>query len=88
MPSDGDSAHLALLAKIRQLEGETARLRLLIAELLVKNQHLRETGVEPGSGKTTVANQGALGSELPEPAAGSFRLPLLPFLPTKVGSVH
>jgi hypothetical protein len=43
MPSDGDSAYLTLFAKIRQLEDETARLRLLIAELLVKNQQLRET---------------------------------------------
>jgi hypothetical protein len=42
MPSDGDSADLTLLAKIRQLEDETARLRLLIAELLIKNQQLRE----------------------------------------------
>ena len=47
MPSDGDSAYPALLAKIRQLEDEAGRLRLLIAELLVKNQQLRETGVEP-----------------------------------------
>ncbi len=47
MPSDSDSAYRALLVKIRQLEDETARLRLLIAELLVKNQQLRETGVEP-----------------------------------------
>jgi hypothetical protein len=47
MPSDGDCAYLALLVKIRQLEDETARLRRLIAELLVKNQQLRETGVEP-----------------------------------------
>jgi hypothetical protein len=47
MPSEGDSAFLALLVKIRQLEDEAGRLRLLIAELLVKNQQLRETGVEP-----------------------------------------
>ena len=47
MPSDGDSANRALLIRIRQLEDETARLRLLIAELLVKNQQLRETDVEP-----------------------------------------
>ena len=33
MPSDGDSAYPALLAKIRQLEAEAGRLRQLIAEL-------------------------------------------------------
>jgi hypothetical protein len=47
MPSDGDSAYRALLVKIRQLEDEAGRLRLLIAELLVRNQQLRNTGVEP-----------------------------------------
>jgi hypothetical protein len=36
MPSNGE-----LLARIRQLEEETARLQLLIAELVLKNQHLR-----------------------------------------------
>ena len=37
----GDSACPELLARIRQLEDETARLQLLIAELVLKNQHLR-----------------------------------------------
>ena len=37
----GDSACPELLARIRQLEEETARLQLLIAELVLKNQHLR-----------------------------------------------
>ena len=37
----GDSAYPELLARIRQLEDETARLQLLIAELVLKNQHLR-----------------------------------------------
>jgi hypothetical protein len=46
MTSGGDCAYLTLLAKIRHMEDETARLRLLIAELLIKNQQLRETGVE------------------------------------------
>ena len=41
MPSNGDSACPELLARIRQLEDETARLQLLIAELVLKNQHLR-----------------------------------------------
>jgi ribonuclease D len=41
MPSNGDSAYPELLARIRQLEEETARLQLLIAELVLKNQHLR-----------------------------------------------
>jgi hypothetical protein len=36
-----DSACPELLARIRQLEEETARLQLLIAELVLKNQHLR-----------------------------------------------
>jgi hypothetical protein len=36
MPSYGE-----LLARITQLEEETARLQLLIAELVLKNQHLR-----------------------------------------------
>ena len=37
----GESACPELLVRIRQLEGETARLQLLIAELVLKNQHLR-----------------------------------------------
>ena len=37
----GDSACPELLARIRQLEEETARVQLLIAELVLKNQHLR-----------------------------------------------
>jgi hypothetical protein len=37
----GDSAYPDLLARIRHLEDETARLQLLIAELVLKNQHLR-----------------------------------------------
>jgi hypothetical protein len=37
----GESACPALLARIRQLEEETVRLQLLIAELMLKNQHLR-----------------------------------------------
>jgi ribonuclease D len=41
MPSNGDSAYPELLARIRQLEEETARLQLLIAEWVLKNQHLR-----------------------------------------------
>ncbi len=41
MSSNGDSAYPELLARIRQLEDETARLQLLIAELVLKNQHLR-----------------------------------------------
>jgi hypothetical protein len=41
MSSKGDSAYPELLARIRQLEDETARLQLLIAELVLKNQHLR-----------------------------------------------
>jgi hypothetical protein len=49
MPSNGE-----LLARIRQLEDETARLQLLIAELVLNNQHLRkdiphlECGDAPG----------------------------------------
>jgi hypothetical protein len=41
MPSNRDSACPELLARIRQLEDETARLQLLIAELVLKNQLLR-----------------------------------------------
>jgi hypothetical protein len=41
MPSNSDSACPELLARIRQLEEETARLQRLIAELVLKNQHLR-----------------------------------------------
>jgi hypothetical protein len=41
MPSNGDSAYPELLARIGQLEDETARLQLLIAELVLKNQLLR-----------------------------------------------
>ena len=37
----GESACPELLARIKQLEEETARLQLLIAELVLKNQHLR-----------------------------------------------
>ncbi len=37
----GDSAYPELLTRIRQLEDETVRLQLLIAELVLKNQHLR-----------------------------------------------
>jgi len=37
----GESACPELLTRIRQLEEETARLQLLIAELVLKNQHLR-----------------------------------------------
>ena len=37
----GDSAYPELLARIRHLEDETTRLQLLIAELVLKNQHLR-----------------------------------------------
>jgi hypothetical protein len=37
----GESASPELLARIRQLEEETVRLQLLIAELMLKNQHLR-----------------------------------------------
>ena len=36
-----DFAYPELLARIGQLEDETARLQLLIAELLLKNQQLR-----------------------------------------------
>jgi hypothetical protein len=43
MPSNGE-----LLARIRQLEEETARLQLLIAELVLKNQHLRRDIRAPG----------------------------------------
>ena len=35
MPSNGDSAYPELLARIRQLEDETTRLQLLIAELVL-----------------------------------------------------
>jgi hypothetical protein len=48
MPSKGDSAHPELLARIRQLEDETARLQLLIADLVLKNQHLRGDIRAPG----------------------------------------
>jgi len=41
MPSNRDSAYPELLARIRQLEDETARLQLLIAEFVLKNQLLR-----------------------------------------------
>jgi hypothetical protein len=41
MPSNRDSACPELLARIGQLEEETTRLQLLIAELVLKNQHLR-----------------------------------------------
>jgi hypothetical protein len=37
----GDGAYPDLLARISHLEDETVRLQLLIAELLLKNQHLR-----------------------------------------------
>ncbi len=37
----GESACPELLVRIRQLEEETGRLQLLIAELVLKNQHLR-----------------------------------------------
>jgi hypothetical protein len=37
----GNSACPELLARIRQLEEETARLQLLVAELVLKNQCLR-----------------------------------------------
>ena len=43
MPSNGE-----LLARIRQLEEETARLQSLIAELVLKNQHLRRDIPAPG----------------------------------------
>jgi hypothetical protein len=43
MPSNGE-----LLARIRQLEEETTRLQLLIAELVLKNQHLRRDIRAPG----------------------------------------
>lgn len=46
MPSNGDSAYPELLARIRQLEDETERLQLLIAELVLKNQHLRRGSIE------------------------------------------
>jgi hypothetical protein len=39
MPAD--SAYPDLLLRIRHLEDETVRLQLLIAELVLKNQHLR-----------------------------------------------
>jgi hypothetical protein len=48
MSSKGDSAYPELLARIRQLEDETARLQLLIAELVLKNQHLRRDLRAPG----------------------------------------
>jgi hypothetical protein len=48
VPSNGDSAYPELLARIRQLEEETARLQLLIAELVLKNQHLRRDIRAPG----------------------------------------
>ena len=48
MPSNSDSACPELLARIRQLEDETARLQLLIAELVLKNQHLRRDIRAPG----------------------------------------
>jgi hypothetical protein len=48
MSSNGDSAYPELLARIRQLEDETARLQLLIAELVLKNQHLRRDLRAPG----------------------------------------
>jgi hypothetical protein len=41
MLPNGDPAYPELLARIRQLEDETSRLQLLIAELVLKNQHLR-----------------------------------------------
>jgi hypothetical protein len=41
MPSNSDSACPELLTRIRQLEEETARLQRLIAELVLKNHHLR-----------------------------------------------
>ena len=46
MPSNGDSVYPELLARIRQLEDETERLQLLIAELVLKNQHLRRGSIE------------------------------------------
>ena len=42
----GDSAYPELLTRIRQLEDETARLQLLIAELVLKNQHLRRDSAQ------------------------------------------
>ena len=53
MPSNGDSAYPELLARIRQLEEETARLQLLIAELVLKNQHLRRDIRAPGTWRCT-----------------------------------
>ncbi len=41
MPSNDNSACPELLARIRQLEDETTRLQLLIADLVLKNHHLR-----------------------------------------------
>lgn len=46
MPSNRDSACPELLARIRQLEDETERLQLLIAELVLKNQQLRRGSIE------------------------------------------
>jgi hypothetical protein len=39
MPSEPACSELGV--RIKQLEEETARLQLLIAELVLKNQHLR-----------------------------------------------
>ena len=48
MSSKSESAYPELLSRIRQLEDETARLQLLIAELVLKNQHLRRDLRAPG----------------------------------------
>jgi hypothetical protein len=69
----GDSACPELLARIRQLEEETARLQLLIGELVLKNQHLRRDiraagvstlpGEEKAPGAKQAAEKGRIGSE-------------------------
>jgi hypothetical protein len=70
MSSKGDSAYPELLARIRQLEDETARLQSLIAELVLKNQHLRRDLRSPGvwgctwseteDNRTGIARQGSV----------------------------
>ena len=70
MLSNGNSAYPELLARIRQLEDETTRLQLLIAELVLKNQHLRRDLRAPGvwgctwseteDNRTEIAGQGSV----------------------------
>jgi hypothetical protein len=46
-----DISHQALLAQIRDLEVEKYSLQMLVAELLLKNQRLRDALAGSGSGK-------------------------------------